>query len=117
MELNSSVTEYIEKLDSPQRETCQALRGVIESEFPQLREDFKWSRPVYGADSADICYFVALKNDVNFGFNQGAELDDPKGILKGTGKQMRHIKLKKSDDIDRDYLTRLIQQAIDISAR
>jgi len=32
---------------------------------------------------------------VNLGFQRGADLQDPSGVLQGTGKAMRHISLKR----------------------
>ncbi len=41
-----------------------------------------------------ICYIGVLKDRVNLGFHQGAHMRDPYGLLEGTGKQMRHIKIR-----------------------
>jgi hypothetical protein len=48
---------------------------------------------------------------VNVGFFLGAQLADPAGLLEGTGKSMRHVKLRPGDDIDREALAALIQAA------
>jgi hypothetical protein len=48
---------------------------------------------------------------VNVGFFRGAELADPKGILEGTGKFMRHVKLGPGHDCDAAALSRLISTA------
>ena len=48
----------------------------------------------------------ANKNHVNLGFYKGFEkLNDPNGILEGTGKTMRHIKLKTVSDVDTELLS------------
>ena len=46
-----------------------------------------------------ICYIGAQKNYVNLGFHKGTSLRDPQRILEGTGKQMRHIKIKSMTDL------------------
>src|SRR5262245_51514316 len=55
-----------------------------------------------------ICYIGVQKNYVNLGFHRGAELRDPQRILEGTGKQMRHVKIRNMPDLlqpaIRDYL-------------
>lgn len=112
MERHPAVSTYIERLDSPQREICERLRELLGTQEPPLREGFKWSRPVYSVDDGDVCYIVALKHHVDLGFNDGVDLDDPDGLLQGTGKRMRHIKLHSPDDIDTGYITTLVARAV-----
>jgi hypothetical protein len=109
---NEQVTGYIEALPSPQREICARLRAMLADGFSQLTEDFKWSRPVYTSGGTGICYLQSNKADVNFGFNEGAQLNDPKRRLHGSGKSMRHVKIKNLDDLDEGYFRTLVEQAI-----
>ena len=63
-------------------------------------------------------YVNAFKSHVNVGFFRGAEISDPKGLLEGTGKYMRHVKLGGARDIDTTALSRLIEAAYtDMKAR
>ena len=48
---------------------------------------------------------------VNVGFFLGAELDDPAGLLEGTGRRMRHVKVKPGGDLNVAALSALIQAA------
>ena len=48
---------------------------------------------------------------MNLGFKQGAHLDDPKGLLVGTGANMRHVKIRTTDELDLGYLQQLLTQA------
>ena len=48
---------------------------------------------------------------VNVGFFRGAELADPDGLLEGTGKFMRHVKLRPGQPVDDAALKRLIRAA------
>jgi len=55
---------------------------------------------------------------VNVGFFQGAALPDPARLLQGTGKFMRHVKLRPGTPTDAAALTRLIETAFwDMKAR
>jgi len=38
-------------------------------------------------------------------------MDDPDGLLEGTGKGMRHVKLREPNDADRPAVKRLVRQA------
>jgi hypothetical protein len=58
-----------------------------------------------------FAYVGVYKTHVNVGFFLGAELGDPKRLLVGTGKRMRHVKLKPGDEIDSVALTALINAA------
>ena len=54
----------------------------------------------------------AFKNAVNFGFWRGVELQDPKGLLQGSGDKMRHIKLSSLDQVQPQVLTDFVKQAL-----
>jgi len=55
---------------------------------------------------------------VNVGFFRGAEIADPKGLLEGTGKFMRHVRLSPERVVNAAALTNLIETAYrDMKAR
>jgi hypothetical protein len=47
-----------------------------------------------------------------FFLQTGARLSDPKGLLKGSGRQIRHIVLETPADIDRADVRALIKEAL-----
>jgi Domain of unknown function (DU1801) len=49
---------------------------------------------------------------VNLGFNRGAEMDDPDGVLQGTGSTVRHITIREPRDLKKKYVGRLIKDAV-----
>ncbi|MFC0562505.1 DUF1801 domain-containing protein [Halalkalibacter alkalisediminis] len=55
------------------------------------------------------------KNHVNLGFYKGSELSDSDGVLQGTGKQMRHIQVKKVETINPDLYISMIREAIELN--
>lgn len=61
-----------------------------------------------------FCHLPIYQNHINLGFNQGASLQDKQGVLQGTGKAIRHIKMNKLEDLD-PYVIDLVQQAIALS--
>jgi hypothetical protein len=69
------------------------------------------------ADAA-FAYVNAFKAHVNVGFFRGAELADPAGLLEGTGKVMRHVKLRPGIVFDATALAKLVHAAyIDMKER
>ncbi len=62
------------------------------------------------ADAA-FAYVNAFKAHVNVGFFRGADIADPNGLLEGTGKFMRHVKLRPEGEVDATALMKLIDTA------
>lgn len=74
--------------------------------------------PTACVGDAAFGYVNAFKAHVNVGFFRGAELADPSGLLEGTGKFMRHVKLRPESDVDATALLKLINVAyIDMKRR
>jgi hypothetical protein len=74
--------------------------------------------PVACVENAPFGYVNSFKSHVNVGFFYGAMLRDPAALLEGSGKRMRHVKLKPGTDIDTAALRDLIDAAhSDIKAR
>ncbi len=48
---------------------------------------------------------------VNLGFNRGAELKDPKRLLQGSGKSIRHFKVKSFNELQKTYITEILNEA------
>ena len=61
--------------------------------------------------SEHFCYVAPLAAHVNLGFFYGADLDDPEGLLEGTGKALRHIKLRTPEDLRRPAVRKILLQA------
>jgi hypothetical protein len=60
---------------------------------------------------APFAYVGVYTAHVNVGFFQGANLIDPVGLLKGTGKYMRHVRIKPTEFVDDGPLIALIEAA------
>lgn len=60
---------------------------------------------------AAFAYVNAFTNHVSVGFFRGAELSDPSGLLEGTGKFMRHVKLRPDRKVDATALVALLNAA------
>lgn len=76
-----------------------------------IRELIHDGHPTACVDDAGYAYVNAFKAHVNVGFFRGAEISDPTGLLEGTGKHMRHVKLRPGAEIDSKALTMLIEAA------
>ena len=109
-EPHQEVTQFIESAASPQREIMEALRRLVHRTVPEVVEDFKWGQPVYLLNGL-LCYIRPAKEDVTLGFFQGHAVRDTEEILQGSGKKMRHLKVKSVDELRQGQIERLIDEA------
>lgn len=101
------------------------LGAIAQRWFAVMRSCGDEVRELFHDGCANAClgefpfaYVAIFTAHVNVGFFQGASLADPARILQGTGRFMRHVKLKPATPIDAAYLTHLINTAYsDIKAR
>ena len=76
-----------------------------------VRELLHDGHPTACIGDAAFGYVNAFTAHVNVGFFLGAQLADPAGLLEGTGKRMRHVKVRPGAELDWKALAELIQAA------
>lgn len=76
-----------------------------------VRELLHDGHPTACVGDAAFGYVNAFTAHVNVGFFRGAEIADPQHLLEGTGKFMRHVKLRPERDVDAVALRQLIEAA------
>jgi hypothetical protein len=85
---------------------------------PDVRELIHDGCPVVCIEEAPFAYVDVFTGHVNVGFFRGASLQDPAGLLEGTGRFMRHVKLRPGVVLDAVSLEALITAAyLDIKER
>jgi len=83
-----------------------------------VREVMHDGCPVACVEDAPFAYVNSFNSHVNVGFFYGALLEDSAGILEGSGKRMRHVKLKPGREVNAAALGDLVDVAyMDIKAR
>jgi len=85
----------------------EVMRGCGED----VRELLHDGHPTACVEDAAFAYANAFTAHVNVGFFRGAELADPDGLLEGSGRFMRHVKLRPGQPVDEAALQRLVQAA------
>lgn len=99
-------------------ELALALREMVLKEAPEAVEKvlrvyalvFWYS--LTGRMSDAFVQVVIYAKGVNLMFNRGAELEDPDGVLTGEGKIIRHIKVRRPEDLKKPYLRKFIRAAL-----
>jgi hypothetical protein len=103
--------EYLADQPARNRTIIRALRKLVGRVSPKLRESVKWGNGCWVSGDAPVSYVYSAPDHVQFGFFRGSALDDPKELLHGSGKFVRHVKLRKTADIDERALAALLKQA------
>lgn len=85
--------------------------GVMRDSGNDVRELLHDGHPTACVCDAAFAYVNAFKAHVNVGFFRGVELADPDGLLEGTGKCMRHVKVRPEGEVDSAALVILINTA------
>ncbi|GAB3339794.1 hypothetical protein GCM10027299_52680 [Larkinella ripae] len=98
------------------RDIALKVRELVQRILPEAYESVHtgYKTIAYGTGprmSDEICYIAPLSSSVNLGFNYGTQLPDPNGLLKGTGKLLRHIKFESPDEIAAPGITELLEIA------
>lgn len=99
-------------------ELALGLREIVLREAPDAVEKlFRVYALVFwysltGKMTDAFCQIVIYPKGVNLMFNRGAELEDPDGVLVGEGKIIRHIKVRKPEDLKNPYLRKFIRAAV-----
>jgi hypothetical protein len=95
------------------------LRNVIAQADPQstetasVREKALYFTLGRGKMTDGYAYIMGHGSHVNLGFFHGIDLPDPEGLLEGTGKKLRHVKVRTMADVDAASLRNLIDAAIE----
>jgi hypothetical protein len=114
LEIDAWFNSRMDELGSIARQWFERMR----KSGKDVRELLHDGCPVVCVGDAPFAYVNAFRSHVNVGFYHGAFLKDPARLLEGTGKRMRHVKVKPGTEIDASALTALIRAAyLDIKVR
>lgn len=102
---NEQVSGYINQAPEEHRLIMEKVRRLVHDNVHGAKEEYKWSRPVF-SKGIDFLYLKNSKSYVTVGFFNFHKLDDPDHLLEGTGKDMRHIKVKQQHDLNESLLSR-----------
>jgi hypothetical protein len=108
---------YVKRENPELRKVVKGLKSLVKQIVPGAEQTRNaWGVPTFVADQP-FCFYMVGKNHVTFGFHQGTSLDDPDELLEGTGKNIRHVKLKNLPDLASQGLRRLVDQASKLKSK
>jgi hypothetical protein len=114
--MGENLQELLDKFAPEVQAIALTAREHILDLIPEAQEKvyLGYNAVNYGLSAGMKGAFVSLvlhRAHVNLQFSQGAHLPDPGGLLEGTGKSMRHVKLREVDTVRKDEVSELIKIA------
>jgi hypothetical protein len=107
------VDEFVAQKVLPEYHDIVAmLRALMRECAPDATERISYGLPMW-IGKWTLAWISPNKQGITFGFTFGQEFDDPYGLLKGTGRHARHVKIRKLADADQDALRDYIGQALE----
>lgn len=97
-----------------QRDVIRRLRTLVKGAMPEAHEMVYHDALGYALTASPakrIIYIASAQDHVTFGFFFGGDLPDPGGLLEGTGKRMRHVKVDSLEQANSPALAELVRQA------
>lgn len=113
MPLPKAVAAYFDKLDGPLKEVAEALSDAIYERGPHLKATLAWGAPCWQGNERVMSVMVHARH-CNLQLWSGARMADQYfGRIEGSGKALRHVKVRLINDID-DELIDIIDRAIQL---
>lgn len=117
--VDPELLRFLSPYAKPVVDLALAVRALVLEEAPPAVES------IYDAYNAvalgysftgrlkdSFCHVAVYTGHVNLGFNRGATLPDPGSVLQCSGKQVRHISIRRRDELAQPWLRRYIRAAI-----
>jgi len=110
------INRYVKKAGKLEG-VAKALRALLNKTVNGGEEYVNpWKIPSIDSNGP-LCFFMAGKEHVTFAFLRGAALPDPEELLEGTGKGVRHVKLRSVADVKRPGVKKLIAEAAKLNRK
>ncbi|MGH9929391.1 MAG: DUF1801 domain-containing protein [Pyrinomonadaceae bacterium] len=113
-----ALIKFLKPYDREIQKLALDLRVLVLEEMAPCHENIydAYSAVAIGYGPTDrlsdgVFHIAVYAKGVNLGFNHGATLADPRGILQGTGKQIRHIKIRTASDLARPEIRSYVRRA------
>lgn len=113
----SKFDRYFEELDAAERAVAYRIRDAVRDAVgrnPKVSETTNWSYPawVYSGKRGNMCSIMGANGYVRLQFFRGAELPEAESRMEGTGKGMRHLKVRCDREFPRKEILELVRDAV-----
>ncbi len=112
-----TVDEFVDLKVLPEfRPVVSMIRELMKECAPKAQELISYGIPAYRMKNF-IAVISPTKKDITFAFSRGGEFEDKFGLLRGEGKESKHVKLKTVASANKEALRYYIQQALELDAK
>jgi hypothetical protein len=111
MKTYGSFDEYLKDQSPKNQAIIRGLRRLVKRVEPGLSESVKWGNGCWVGSNGPVAYVYSAPEYVQFGFFRGSSLDDPRGLLEGKGRYVRHTKVREPSGINERSFAALLRQA------
>ena len=114
--MNDSLQELLDEFGPEIQRIALSARKHIRELVPEAQEKvmkgYKAISYHFGSGMKDqFAALVLHRAHINLQFPRGVDLPDPTGLLEGTGKAMRHVKLREEEAVRSEEVSNLIASA------
>ena len=107
-----TVDEFVENKVLPEyRPLVAAIRSLMKEAAPRAKEVISYGTPMY-VQNKTLAWITPNKQGITLGFMHGANFEDKYGLLRGTAKHAKHVKMKNLDQVNKPALKYYVKQAI-----
>ena len=106
------VSEYIARFEPSLQKLIRETRTLVKGVAPKAEEKAYTGWPLRIRTDRGIVAIGGFRDHVNVNFGRGTSLEDPKGLLEGTGKSLRHAKVRTLADARSPDLRALVEQEL-----
>jgi hypothetical protein len=96
----------------------EELRRLIRSAAPELQEEVAPRLDnIYCKRNGVVCVITPYSKYVSLHFYKGTHLEAPPGVLEGSGTALRHVKIRRLEDVRPEVIVPLLEQAVRLDER
>jgi len=106
------VAEHIKRFSPEIQRLIREVRTVVKKVAPKAEEKAYRGWPIRIRTEHGLVAIMGFDDNVNVNMGKGARLKDPKKLLEGTGRSIRHVKVRTAADAKSPHLRALIEQEL-----
>jgi hypothetical protein len=121
--MSKAFDDFLASYSNDVQHLTRQTRALIFDVMPDVSEHVYPAMKVirYGLQGNKMAglalHLMPTKAGVSLGFHHGTRLPDPEGLLEGTGKNLRHVKLRKPEDVAAPALRALLEAELAEASR
>jgi hypothetical protein len=115
--MDPKIQQFLAELPEDKRKVAMHVRDIVLAASPAVTEAIKWKQLTFISGKTNLAFIYTYPglDYMNLGFMQATSLTDPKKLFEGTGKGMRHIKIKTVKDIPAAQIKKWVKEAVNIA--